>query len=188
DQTCHRRRRRRIERFPGGKQVSERIPHRLENERGGVVLRPIEVLPGKLTGACRDTLVGPTLFEPPRVEAECVRARHSARTRQQIEVLTEDPAALPKACGMEEDVTPPVQLAEVDVNRRADAIPDERTAFFVAVDVPERIAYVLDIEANSTCQQTGPCSIPVAQEIAVQSLTRAMTVRTAECIFLCRRR
>src|SRR6516165_7979911 len=57
--------RERIERLASCKQIAQCIAHRLEDERRSEVLDSIEVLPGELSRPRNDTVVEPSLLDPP---------------------------------------------------------------------------------------------------------------------------
>ena len=58
------------------------------------------------------------------------------------------------------------QLAQIDVHCPSEAVPTRQAFFFVALDVPQRIADVLKIEFDSAFQQPGPLAAPVAEQMA----------------------
>jgi hypothetical protein len=72
------------------------------------------------------------------------------------------------------------QRAKIDVNRPSDTIPTYKALIAIALDVRERIADVLQIESYASFEQIWPDTAPVSQKMAVRTLTRLMTVRTAK--------
>src|SRR5262249_6511498 len=73
----HGRCRRRVEGFEISKEISERIPHRLKNERCSVMRSSVEILTRELTYSRRKLLVQPSLLKPPRIEAESRGTGHA---------------------------------------------------------------------------------------------------------------
>src|SRR6516164_1249124 len=57
--------RERIEGLESRKQIAQCITHRLEDERRSKVLDAIKVLPGELSRPRNDTVVEPSLLDPP---------------------------------------------------------------------------------------------------------------------------
>ena len=45
------------------------------------------------------------------------------------------------------------QPTKVDVNRASETVPARKSLFLLALDVPERVRDVLEIEPNTTFQQ-----------------------------------
>src|ERR1700688_113137 len=80
DTQFKRRSRRRIKGLEVREQIAQRISHRLEDEGCRVMLSSVEILPRKLTNACCDSFIQPSLLQPPGIKAKRIRARHAART------------------------------------------------------------------------------------------------------------
>src|SRR4029077_13737494 len=95
-----RRRRGRIKRLEVRKQITQRISHRLENERHGIVLRPVEVLARELTDSHGEAFVERSLFHPPGIEPERVGLCHSAGTGQEPKIRPDFGSVLPERSRM----------------------------------------------------------------------------------------
>ena len=111
-------------------------------------------------------LLAPALLKPPGVEAKGVRARHSTRAGDQSEICAQITAALPKRSRME---IPPVRLdqpAEIDVHRTSHAIPHGNPVRLNALDVPERVADVLNVEVHASLFQTAARPNPIAEKMS----------------------
>ena len=85
---------------------------------------------------------------------------------------------------MEKQVALADQFAEIDIDRPSEAVPAREAFFLVALDVPEGIADVLEIEPDTSLRQTGPLAAPLSEQMAVWSQARFMAVRPTECFFL----
>ena len=132
-----RRCRRRVEDLEGREQISKRVPHGLEDERGSVVLRPVEILTGKLSGPCGDAVIRPSLLNPPGIEAECVLTGHAAWAREQPEVGVQVSSGLPESCRVKIPTRVIVELPEIDVDRPADTVPAKEFVALLTLDVRE---------------------------------------------------
>src|SRR4029077_8597441 len=95
-----RRRRGRIKRFEVRKQITQRVSHRLENERHGVVLCPVKVLARELTDSHGEAFVERSLFNPPGIEPERVGLCHSAGTGQEPKIRPDFGSVLPERSRM----------------------------------------------------------------------------------------
>jgi hypothetical protein len=78
------------------------------------------------------------------------------------------------------------QFPEIDVHCSAEAIPTRKSLRLHALDVPERVADVLKIEAYAALQQAGSLAVPAPEKMSVRALARLMAVRAAERFFLTR--
>ena len=72
------------------------------------------------------------------------------------------------------------QFAKIDVHRSAESIPTSKAFFLLTVDVPERVADVLEVEPYTALQQAGALATPVSEEMSVGTLTGLMTVRATK--------
>ena len=72
------------------------------------------------------------------------------------------------------------QRTQVDVHRSPESIPTCEALFLLTVDVPERVADVLEVEPYTAFQQAGALATPVSEEMSVGTLTGLMTVRAAK--------
>jgi hypothetical protein len=99
------------------------------------VLRSIEVLPGELAHACSDTLVQPSLFHPPGIEAESIPARHAARAGQQAKVVPENASCLPERSRVEVQAGQIGQGAEVNVHRASETVPHRESFFLLTLEI-----------------------------------------------------
>ena len=148
DTNLCRRRRRRIKRLVGVEKIVERIPHRLEDEGRRVMLCAVEVLRRKLSRSRDNPIVHPALLEPPGIEPKGVGAGHPARTGDRSQVGSEIAAALPHRSRVKVQPVTMTQLAEVDVHRAADAdaVLHRKPFGRIALDVPKRVADVLQVK------------------------------------------
>ena len=85
---------------------------------------------------------------------------------------------------MEKQIALAYHLAKIDIDCPSEAVPAREAFFLLALDVPERIAYVLKIEFDSALQQPGPLATPLSEQMAVRALTGLVAVRPPECFFL----
>ena len=76
------------------------------------------------------------------------------------------------------------QCPEVDIYRSPKPVPACKSLFLLALDVPQRIAYVLKIESHTSLEQPRPLAAPRSEKMPVQPLTRLMAVRTTERFLL----
>jgi len=76
------------------------------------------------------------------------------------------------------------QRAKIDVHRPPKSVPTRKSVFLLALDVPERIAYVLKIEFHTALEQACALAAPVPEEMAVWALTRFVTVWARERLLL----
>src|ERR1700720_3778889 len=72
------------------------------------------------------------------------------------------------------------QRTEIDIYRSAKPVPTCQSLFLLALDVPEGIAYVLEIESHAALKQARPLAGPISEEMPVRALTRLVAVRTTE--------
>ena len=112
------------------------------------MLCAVEILLRKLSRSRDNPIVPPSLLEPPGVEPKGIGAGHSARTGDRSQVVYELAAALPHSSRVEVQSVKMTQLAEVDVDRAADAVPHREPLRFVALNVPKRVANVLQVKED----------------------------------------
>jgi hypothetical protein len=84
---------------------------------------PVAILAGKLSHAYSDTIVQPSLLDPPRIEAGRAEADQAARPGQKPEIHSHVASALRESGRMEIQPVLPGQLAKIDVDGRAEAAP-----------------------------------------------------------------
>ena len=144
------------------------------------MLGSVEILARELAHACGDPFVQPSFFQPPGIEATCIRARHAAGAGQEPEICSEIAAALPECCRMEIQTLLTDQRTEIDVYGSAESVPTRESFLLLTLNVPERVANVLEVEPHTMFEQAGPLAIPVTQEMPVRALACLMTVRAAK--------
>jgi len=69
------------------------------------------------------------------------------------------------------------QRTEIDVYGSAESVPTRESFLLLTLNVPERVANVLEVEPHTMFEQAGPLAIPVTQEMPVRALACLMTVR-----------
>jgi hypothetical protein len=72
------------------------------------------------------------------------------------------------------------QRAEIDVHRTSEPIKTCESVLLFALNVPERITDVLEVESHTAFEQPGTFAIPVSKEMSVVALTRLIAVRAAK--------
>jgi len=72
------------------------------------------------------------------------------------------------------------QRTEIDIHGSPEPIPTRESLLLLTLDVPERIADVLEVEPYTAFQQAGPLATPVSEELSVGALTGLMTVRATK--------
>src|SRR6202166_5384258 len=72
------------------------------------------------------------------------------------------------------------QHTQVYVHGSPKPIPTRESFLLLTLNVPERVADVLEVEPHTTFEQAGPLATPVAQEMPVRALACLMTVRAAK--------
>src|ERR1700688_929614 len=72
------------------------------------------------------------------------------------------------------------QRTQVDVHGSPKPIPTRESFFLLTLNVPERVADVLEVEPYTTFEQAGPLATPVTQEMSARALACLMTVWTAK--------
>ena len=144
------------------------------------MLRPIEILSGKLADTRRNPLVQPPLLQPPGIKPEGVHARHAAGAGQRTEIGSEVTATLPECSRVEVQIAVSRQRAEIHVHGPAKAIPTRKPFFAVALNVPERITQILEIESDATLKQARPQAAPIAEEMPMRALSSLMNIGPTE--------
>jgi hypothetical protein len=76
------------------------------------------------------------------------------------------------------------QSTKIDIYRSAKPVPACKSLSLLTLDVPQGIAYVLEIEAHATLKQARPLAAPVSEEMPVRALTGLVAVRAAERFLL----
>src|ERR1700741_197331 len=116
------------------------------------MLGSVKVLTRELTHARGNSLVQPSLLEPPGVEPACIRAGQPAGVGEQTEICTEISAGLPECRRMKKQSVQAGQRAKIDVNRSPKPVPTRESLLLLALNVPERIADVVKIESDASLQ------------------------------------
>ncbi len=148
------------------------------------MLCSVEILTCELAHSCNDTFIQPSLLDPPRIEAACIRAGHPAGTGQKAQICSEIAAALPECRRMEIQSLLTGQRAKIDVDRSPESVPTRKSLFLLALEIPEGIADILKIEFHSALLQARTLAAPIPEEVAVRTLTRLVTVRTGKRFML----
>src|SRR5882762_452397 len=86
--------RERIGGLEGRRQIAQRIAHRPVDERLPVLRASIEILACKLSNPDGDTIVKPSLLDPPRIEASRVGTHQAAGPDQKPQILSEIASSL----------------------------------------------------------------------------------------------
>ena len=144
------------------------------------MLGSVEILTRELTHSCGDPFVQPSLFQPPGIEAKRIRARHTAGAGQEPKICSQIAAALPECCRMEIQSLLTDQRTQVDVHRAPKPIPTRESFFLLTLNVPERVADVLEVKPHTAFEQAGPLATPITQQMSVGALACLMTVRAAK--------
>src|SRR5258708_19470886 len=69
---------------------------------------------------------------------------------------------------------------KIDIYRSTKPVPACKSFFLLTLDVRQRIAYVLKIEAHATLNQARPFATPASKQMPVRALTRLVATRPAE--------
>src|SRR5580704_4455968 len=85
---------------------------------------------------------------------------------------------------MEKQIAMAYHLAKIDIDCPSEAVPAREAFFLVALDIPQRIAHVLEVEPDTSLLQPRSFAGPFSEQMAVRSLARFMAVRPTECFFL----
>lgn len=72
------------------------------------------------------------------------------------------------------------QRAQVDIHGSPESVPTRESFLLLTLNVPERVADVLEIEPHTMFEQAGPLATPVTQEMSVRALACLMTIRAAK--------
>src|SRR5260370_42406657 len=158
------RRRERSEGLEGRKQIAQRIVQGRDDERRPVLPVSIEILAGKLSHAYSDTLVQPSLLDPPRIEASSVRTHQSAGPGQEPEIQSEIASSLRESRRVEVPSVQPGQRAKIDVDGCAEAVPGRKWRL-LTLEAPEGVADILEVESHATLQQACSRAVPVSQQM-----------------------
>src|SRR5262249_45936801 len=105
----------------------------------------------------------PPLLDPPRIKAGVGLAGHAAGTGQQSEIGTQVSSNLSESRRVKVPTGVIVQLPEIDVDRRANAVPAEQLAALLADDVPKRVADVVKVDPNAAFEPPRSCTAPVSK-------------------------
>ena len=85
---------------------------------------------------------------------------------------------------MEKQIALADQFAESDVDGPSEAVPAREAFLLLALDVPKRIAQVLEIEPDTSLLQPRSFAVPLSEQMAVRALAGLMAVWPTECFFL----
>ncbi len=99
-------------------------------------------------------------------------------------MCSEITATLPERCCMEIQPLQTCHRTKIDIYCSAKPVPACKSLFLLTLDVPQRIAYVLQIEAHAALKQTRSLAAPVSEEMPVRALTRLVAVGTTERFLL----
>jgi hypothetical protein len=72
------------------------------------------------------------------------------------------------------------QGAEINVNGSSKAVPARKALLLLALEIPQRIADVLEIECDTSFLKARPHPAPISEQMAVRALPRLMVVRAAK--------
>ena len=72
------------------------------------------------------------------------------------------------------------QRTEVDVYGSPESVPTRESVLLLTLDVPERVAYVLEVEPHTAFEQACPRPSPFSEEMSVSALACLMAVRAAK--------
>jgi hypothetical protein len=72
------------------------------------------------------------------------------------------------------------QRTEVDVHGSPKSVPTRKSLFLLTLNIPERIADVLEVEPHTSLEQARPLAAPVSEEMPMRALTRLVAVRATK--------
>ena len=109
-----------------------------------------------------------------------LRARQPAGTSQQTKISAQIAAALPECGRMEIQSVLTDQRTQVDVHRSTETIPTREPLFLLTLNVPERVADVLEVEPHTAFEQAGPLATPSSKEMTLGALACLVAVRATK--------
>jgi len=133
------RRRERIGGLEGRTLIAQRIAHWPEDEGIPVLRVSVEILARKLSHAYGDTIVQPSFLDPPGIEAGRVRAHQAAGPGQEPQIQSEIASSLRESGRVEVQSVLPGQLAEIDVDGRAEPVPGRKLRVLLTLE-PQRVS------------------------------------------------
>jgi hypothetical protein len=74
--------------------------------------------------------------------------------------------------------------AEIDIYSSPESVPTCESLWLHALEVPERIADVLQIESHSAIKEARPLATPLTQQVPVRTLAGFVAVWSAERFLL----
>jgi hypothetical protein len=69
------------------------------------------------------------------------------------------------------------ETGQVDVDGSTSTIPTGQPFFLIALNIPERVADVLEVEVHPMLFERASCSTPVSSQVAIESQRRVVCVR-----------
>jgi hypothetical protein len=72
------------------------------------------------------------------------------------------------------------QRTQVDVHRSTETIPTREPFFLLTLNVPKRVADVLEVEPHTAFEQAGPLATPSSKEMTVGALACLVAVRATK--------
>ena len=72
------------------------------------------------------------------------------------------------------------KLAEVDIHGSSTAVPTGKPLVLVALDIPQGVRDVLEVEVDSSFLEPAALAEPISGELSAQPLRRIMCVRSGE--------
>ena len=121
------------------------------------------ILARKLSHTYSDTIVQPSLLNPPRIKASRVETHQAAGPGQKPQILSEVASALRESGCVEIQPVLPGQLTKIDVDGRAEAVPGRKLRVLLILEAPEGVADILEVEYHATLLQACSLAAPVSQ-------------------------
>src|SRR6267378_8550340 len=121
------------------------------------------ILARKLSHTYSDTIVQPSLLDPPRIKASRVETHQAAGPGQKPQIQSEVASSLRESGRVEIQPVLPGQLTKIDVDGRAEAVPRPKFRVLLTLEAPEGVADILEVESHATLLQAGSLAAPVSQ-------------------------
>jgi hypothetical protein len=137
----------------GRRQIAQRIAHWPVDEGLPVLRVSIEILARKLPHAYGDTIVQPSLLDPPRIEASRVRTHQAAGPGQEPQIQSEIASSLRECGRVEVQSVLPGELAKIDVDRCAEAVPRRKLRRLLTPEAPQGVADILKSNFTPRCSR-----------------------------------
>src|SRR5882757_11551645 len=155
--------RERISGLEGCRQIAQRIADWPVDESLSVLSVSIEILARKLSHTYSDTIVQPSLLDPPRIEAGRAETHQAADPGQKPQIHCEVASALRQPRCVEIQPVLSGQLAKIDVDGRAEAVPGRELRVLLTLETPEGVADILEVEYHARLLQACSLAAPVPQ-------------------------